>query len=143
MTWEEVKLKYTMEAKRKLHKGATEEDIAMYVYNRIVEKTCCTNAVFDEAQKSGLRKSKWSWPMVLTLLKGIFALEKINVGTTERSKKAWQCVAEAVFTPILQILKTILSSLFPSEKSSTQDYAHCLSLWALLPKNIQPLKLML
>lgn len=48
MTWEEVLLKYQAQAKRQLGKDATEEDILEFVYKRILEKSCESNAAVDE-----------------------------------------------------------------------------------------------
>jgi hypothetical protein len=79
MTWEEVKLKYTMEAKRILHQNTTEEDIAIYVHKRILEKTCCTNALFNEHFKT---KSKFQFQIIIKLLFEIFRQYQVQISRT-------------------------------------------------------------
>lgn len=47
MTWAEVLGKYRKEAVTCLGESASEQEIATFVYNRIVERACSTNAFFD------------------------------------------------------------------------------------------------
>mmetsp|Transcript_14538 Transcript_14538/g.24161 ORF Transcript_14538/g.24161 Transcript_14538/m.24161 type:complete len:467 (-) Transcript_14538:257-1657(-) len=57
MTWPEVKEKYRREARSILGEDATEEDIAMFVYRRIVDKSCSTNQFFDQMAYQGVLKA--------------------------------------------------------------------------------------
>lgn len=57
MTWAEVKQKYSKEARMVLGKEASEHDIIVYVYQRIVQKSCSTNLLIDQlAEKSHVKR---------------------------------------------------------------------------------------
>jgi len=47
MGWSQVKEKYRRQALRALGSSASEEDISLFVYGRIVDKACSTNVIFD------------------------------------------------------------------------------------------------
>jgi hypothetical protein len=53
MTWPEVKRKYSREAIRQLGAQASQEEIDVFVYARIVNKSCSTNELFDEVARRG------------------------------------------------------------------------------------------
>ena len=59
MNYEEVKMKYRIEAKKKLDSNANEELIESYMYNRIIERSCVTNKLFDEIAETGLSYNKF------------------------------------------------------------------------------------
>jgi hypothetical protein len=54
MTWGEVQEKYRKEARLYLGENAAEQDIAHFVYRRIVDKACSTSAFFDRMADHGL-----------------------------------------------------------------------------------------
>ena len=47
MSWDEVKFKYARQALQELD-NPTQEEIEMFVYRKIVDKACSTNALFDK-----------------------------------------------------------------------------------------------
>lgn len=47
MTWPEVKLKYSREARKVLGENATDDQIIAFVYRRIVDRACSTNGWID------------------------------------------------------------------------------------------------
>jgi hypothetical protein len=53
MSWQEVKEKYAREGRRELGEDASEESVALFVYRRIVDRACASNALFDEVARSG------------------------------------------------------------------------------------------
>jgi len=48
MNWKEVKDKYSRDAKSQLGPLATQEDIELQVYRRIIDRACATNKWFDD-----------------------------------------------------------------------------------------------
>lgn len=75
MSWTEVKQKYSLEAKAQ---GCeTEEDVLLFVYNRIVEKASATNPLFDEISASNQIMKADSNQMAFLLMKSIFEAPKI------------------------------------------------------------------
>ena len=74
MTWEEVKRKYGREARLALGANATEDEVAMYIYRRIVDKACTTNSLFDNIAAQG----SLGPDEILALAHGIFGVEKMT-----------------------------------------------------------------
>jgi hypothetical protein len=74
MTWEEVKRKYGREARLALGVNATEDEVAMYIYRRIVDKACTTNSLFDNIAAQG----SLGPDEILALAHGIFGVEKMT-----------------------------------------------------------------
>lgn len=58
MDWSEIKLKYSREARRKLGATASPEDIDLYVYKRIIDRSCRTNVMFDNFVVSDVSQFK-------------------------------------------------------------------------------------
>lgn len=54
LTWPELKLKYTRQARRELGEHATNEQIEEFVYRKIVDKACCTNKFLDSLAERSL-----------------------------------------------------------------------------------------
>jgi len=54
MTWAEVKEKYTREAYQVLGQDSANDIVEMYVYHRILERSCATNVVLDEIAHKGM-----------------------------------------------------------------------------------------
>lgn len=84
MTWDEVKQKYSDEA-RKL--GYTsEEEILLFVYNRIVDRSSVTNSFFDDIAKSLMDGSMDSNKAVFLLWKSILDSPKLESPKSSSSK---------------------------------------------------------
>lgn len=75
MNWDEVKEKYAKEAIRKIGPGASERDIELFIYQRVVDRACATNSIFDEISAS---KSNFDFEAVTALAKSVFDVEKIR-----------------------------------------------------------------
>ena len=45
MSWEEVQAKYAQEAIRELGQGASEEDISLFIYRRVVDRAVSNRIV--------------------------------------------------------------------------------------------------
>ena len=74
MNWTEVKEKYARDARQQLGENALSTDIEMFVYRKIVDRACATNAIFDHYASQGtIEKGE-----LFKLIKGIFAVEKIK-----------------------------------------------------------------
>jgi len=59
MTWQEVQQKYQIAARATLGEDASQEEIALFVYRTIVQKSCSTNEFFDRmAYKAPIRSMK-------------------------------------------------------------------------------------
>lgn len=83
MNWTEVKEKYARDAKLQLGPDASASDIEMYVYRKIVDRACATNAIFDHyASQGSIEKSQ-----LLALIKGVFAVEKMKTSRPRRLAK--------------------------------------------------------
>lgn len=80
MTWEEVKQKYALEA-RKLG-CESEEDVLLYVYKRIVDRSASTNQIFDDIARETTKGDMDSNQMFFLLLKSILESQKISVTNT-------------------------------------------------------------
>lgn len=74
MNWTEVKEKYAKDARIQLGPDAPIADIEMYVYRKIVDRACATNAIFDHYASQGSIEHG----QLLTLIKGIFVVEKLK-----------------------------------------------------------------
>jgi hypothetical protein len=83
MNWTEVKEKYARDAKLQLGPDASASDIEMYVYRKIVDRACATNAIFDHyASQGSIEQSQ-----LLALIKGVFAVEKMKTSRPRRLAK--------------------------------------------------------
>ena len=83
MNWTEVKEKYARDAKLQLGLDASASDIEMYVYRKIVDRACATNAIFDHyASQGSIEQSQ-----LLALIKGVFAVEKMKTSRPRRLTK--------------------------------------------------------
>lgn len=80
MNWTEVKEKYARDARLQLGPEASSTDIEMYVYRKIVDRACATNAIFDHYASQGSIEQG----QLVTLIKGIFAIEKIKLSRPPR-----------------------------------------------------------
>ena len=76
MDWSEVKQKYAMEAKAKGYES--EEEILLFVYERIVERASVTNALFDEISNSKKTPPKDRNQIVFSVMKSIYDAPKIQ-----------------------------------------------------------------
>ena len=76
MTWEEVKLKYSDEAKKLGLQS--DEEILLFVYNRIVDRSSVTNSQFDEIAKSLIDGSMDSNKALALLLKSILESPRLE-----------------------------------------------------------------
>ena len=74
MNWTEVKEKYAKDARIQLGPDALPADIEMFVYRKIVDRACATNAIFDHYASQGSIEQG----QLLTLIKGIFVVEKLK-----------------------------------------------------------------
>ena len=54
MSWEELMMKYSAEARKILGPDVSTGDIENYCYTRIVERSCVTNSAFDKIAEKGL-----------------------------------------------------------------------------------------
>ena len=80
MNWTEVKEKYAREARLQLGDEATSTEIEMFVYRKIVDRACATNAIFDHYASQGSIEHG----QLLTLITGIFAVEKLKLSRPPR-----------------------------------------------------------
>ena len=74
MNWTEVQEKYAKDARIQLGPDATPAEIEMFVYQKIVDRACATNAIFDHYASQGTIEHG----QLLTLIKGIFVVEKLK-----------------------------------------------------------------
>lgn len=74
MNWTEVKEKYARDGRIQLGEGVSKEELEMFVYRKIVDRACATNAIFDHYASQGSIEHG----QLLTLIKGIFAIENIK-----------------------------------------------------------------
>ena len=83
MNWTEVKEKYGREARLQLGPDASPSEIEMFVYRKIVDRACATNAIFDHyASQGSIEQSQ-----LLALIKGVFAVEKQKTSRPRRLVK--------------------------------------------------------
>ncbi len=54
MSWRELLLKYRAEAHAELGDSASQEEIDVFCYERIIERSCVTNSAFDKLAEEGL-----------------------------------------------------------------------------------------
>lgn len=86
MTWEEVKQKYSDEAKKLGYKS--DEEVLLFVYNRIVDRSSVTNSFFDEIAKKMTDGSMDSNQAALLLLKSILDSPKLQSPKSLKSDNA-------------------------------------------------------
>lgn len=80
MNWTEVKEKYARDARAQIGEDAAAADIEMFVYRKIVDRACATNAIFDHYASQGSIEHR----QLLTLITGIFAIEKLKLSRPPR-----------------------------------------------------------
>jgi len=112
MTWEEVKQKYTREAREELGDSATEEDLQLFVYRRIVDRACVTNALFDQLaeegtlQALGRKFSQPNWAVVRFLRR----TARLNFGTNSETIRE-RAINEATLFVLLRSQRPIVKFL--------------------------------
>ena len=90
MNWTEVKEKYARDGRILLGENVSPADLEMYVYRKIVDRACATNAIFDHYASQGSVEHG----QLLTLIKGIFAIEKIKSSRPPRNQEKDVIMAE-------------------------------------------------
>lgn len=103
MSVEKIKMKYKLEAIKVLGQEATEDEVDMYVYNRIVEKSCVTNKIFDELAAVGFSKAQ-----IAELIKSMFEFTPVNTPKPNTSlQKIYTNIQKTDSVSVIVIAETI------------------------------------